>query len=236
MVGGRADRGDTMKRQLKKNEKVQIGLLALACVIILLGILFLVNAMQEDPANGFFPAFCEMDNIIAKYIIVILTMACGIMLFSNVAITVEDRKLRNGLTIGITAFSTVLTVPLVYVFIAIMPYAADPVPFEELNALDAVMRTDRIYEGFVAWFGDGGLMWAVLAVMLVLSLVFITFPLLTGIMAVKNEQTLGFKKKGFPFGVITLPVVERMRAEAAAEEDEAPDVLQMAAADEEAVG
>lgn len=225
-----------MRKQLKKNEKVQIGLFTLAGLIIVLGILFLVNAMQEDPANGFFPAFCEMDNIIAKYIIVILTMACGIMLFSNVAITVEDRKLRNGLTIGITAFSTVLTVPLVYVFIAIMPYAADPVPFEELNALDAVMRTDRIYEGFVAWFGDGGLMWAVLAVMLLLSLVFITFPLLTGIMAVKNEQTLGFKKKGFPFGVITLPVVERMRAEAAAEEDEAPDVLQMAAADEEAVG
>lgn len=225
-----------MRKQLKKNEKVQIGLFTLAGIIIVLGILFLVNAMQEDPANGFFPAFCEMDNILAKYIIVILTMACGIMLFSNVAITVEDRKLRNGLTIGITAFSTVLTVPLVYVFIAIMPYAADPVPFEELNALDAVMRTDRIYEGFVAWFGDGGLMWAVLTVMLLLSLVFITFPLLTGIMAVKNEQTLGFKKKGFPFGVITLPVVERMRAEAAAEEDEAPDVLQMAAADEEAVG
>ena len=225
-----------MRKQLKKNEKVQIGLFTLAGLIIVLGILFLVNAMQEDPANGFFPAFCEMDNIIAKYIIVILTMACGIMLFSNVAITVEDRKLRNGLTIGITAFSTVLTVPLVYVFIAIMPYAANPVPFEELNAVDALMRTDRIYEGFVAWFGDGGLMWAVLTVMLLLSLVFITFPLLTGIMAVKNEQTLGFKKKGFPFGVITLPVVERLRAEAAAEEDEAPDVLQMAAADEEAVG
>lgn len=228
--------GIMMRKQLKKNEKVQIGLFTLAGLIIVLGILFLVNAMQEDPASGFFPAFCEMDNIIAKYIIVILTMACGIMLFSNVAITVEDRKLRNGLTIGITAFSTVLTVPLVYVFIAIMPYAADPVPFEELNAVDALMRTDRIYEGFVAWFGDGGLMWAVLTVMLLLSLVFITFPLLTGIMAVKNEQTLGFKKKGFPFGVITLPVVERLRAEAAAEEDEAPDVLQMAAADEEAVG
>ena len=223
-----------MRKQLKKNEKVQIGLFTLAGLIIVLGILFLVNAMQEDPANGFYPAFCEMDNILAKYIIVILTMACGIMLFSNVAITVEDRKLRNGLTIGITAFSTVLTVPLVYVFIAIMPYAANPVPFEELNAVDALMRTDRIYEGFVAWFGDGGLMWAVLAVMLLLSLVFITFPLLTGIMAVKNEQTLGFKKKGFPFGVITLPVVERLRAEAAAEEDEAPDILQ--AADEEAVG
>lgn len=204
-----------MKRALKKNEKIQIGLFALSGVIIVLGILFLVNAMQEDPAAGFFPAFCEMDNILAKYIIVILTMACGIMLFSNVGITVEDRKLRNGLTIGITAFSTVLTVPLVYVFIAIMPYAADPLPFEQLNPVDAIMRTDRIYEGFVAWFGDGALMWVVLVVMLILSLVFITFPLLTGILAVRKDQTLGFKKTGFPFGVITLPVVERQRAEAA---------------------
>ena len=224
-----------MKRQLKKNEKVQAGLLALACVIIVLGILFLVNAMQEDPANGFFPAFCEIDNLIGKYIIVILTMACGIMLFSNVGITFEDKKLRNGLTIGITVFSTILTVPLVYVFIAIFPYAADPVPFEGLNALDAIMRMDRIYEGFVAWFGDGGLMWAVLAVMLVLSLVFITFPLLTGILAVKNEQTLGFKKEGFPFGVITLPVVEKMRAAQAEQDGVLPDAA-AEAAEEEAVG
>ena len=224
-----------MKRQLKKNEKVQAGLLALACVIIVLGILFLVNAMQEDPANGFFPAFCEIDNLIGKYIIVILTMACGIMLFSNVGITFEDKKLRNGLTIGITVFSTILTVPLVYVFIAIFPYAADPVPFEELNALDAIMRMDRIYEGFVAWFGDGGLMWAALAIMLVLSLVFISFPLATGILAVKNEQTLGFKKEGFPFGVITLPVVEKMRAAQAEQDGVLPDAA-AEAAEEEAVG
>lgn len=224
-----------MKRQLKKNEKVQIGLLSLACAIIVLGILFLVNAMQEDPADGFFPAFCELDNILAKYIIVILTMACGIMLFSNVAVTIEQKKLRNGLTIGITAFSTVLTLPLVYVFVAVFPYAANPVPFEQLNPVDAVMRMDRIYEGFVAWFGDGGLMWAVLAVMLVLSLVFITIPLLTGILAVKNEQTLGFKKEGFPFGVITLPVVEKMRAAQAEQDGVLPDAA-AEAAEEEAVG
>ena len=237
----RVNKGDHMKRELKKNEKIQIGLLSLSVAIIILGILFLVNAMQEDPANGFFPAFCEIDNLIGKYIIVILTMACGIMLFSNVAITIEDKKLRNGLTIGITAFSTVLTVPLVYVFIAIFPYAADPVPFEELNAVDAIMRTDRIHEGFVDWFSDGGLMWAVYAVMLVLSLVFITFPLLTGILAVKNEQTLGFRKEGFPFGVITLPVVAKQRAAAAACEsgadasaEEAPaEGAALAAADEE---
>ena len=224
-----------MKRELKKNEKVQIGLLSLSVAIIILGILFLVNAMQEDPANGFFPAFCEIDNLIGKYIIVILTMACGIMLFSNVGITFEDKKLRNGLTIGITVFSTILTVPLVYVFIAIFPYAADPVPFEELNALDAIMRMDRIYEGFVDWFGNGGLMWAVYVVMLIMSLVFSTFPLLTGILAVKYEQTLGFKMVGFPCGVITLPVVEKMRAAQAEQDGVLPDAA-AEAAEEEAAG
>lgn len=220
-----------MKRQLKKNEKVQIALLALSCAIIVLGILFLLNAMQEDPANGFFPAFCAMDNILAKYVIVILTMACGIMLFSNVGITVENKKLRDGLTIGITVFSTILTVPLVYVFFSILPYAADPLPFEQLNPVDALMRTDRIYEGFVAWFGDGAFLWVVLVFMLLLSLVFITFPLLTGILAVKKEQTLGFKKGGFPFGVITLPVVERLKAET--ETQQMPELAAVAAADEE---
>lgn len=204
-----------MKKELSKKEKVQIGLFALSFAIIVLGILFLLNAMQEDPANGFFPAYCAMDNILAKYIIVIVTMATGIMLFSNVAITLEDKKLRNGLTIGITVFSTILTIPLVYVFVAIMPYAANPLPFEQLNPLDALMRTDRIHQGFVAWFGDGAFMWVVLAVMLILSLVFITFPILTGVMAVKSEKTLGLKKGG-GFGVIVLPVVEKQRAAAAA--------------------
>ena len=193
-----------MNRPLGKKEKVQIGLLALACVIIVLGILFLVNAMQENPEDGFFPAFCEIDNILGKYIIVIVTMACGIMLFSNVGITFEDRKLRNGLTIGITTFSTVLTVP-----------AGNPVPFEQLNALDAIMRMDLIYQGFVAWFGDGAFLWVVLVVMLLLSLVFITFPLLTGILAVKCDKTLGVKKKG-GFGVIVLPVVAQQLAAAEA--------------------
>ena len=196
-----------MNRPFGKREKVQISLLTLACVIVVLGILFLVNAMQEDPANGFFPAFCAMDNILAKYIIVILTMACGIMLFSNVAVTLEDRKLRNGLTIGVTTFSTVLTVPLVYVFIAILPYAGNPVPFEQLNALDAIMRMDLIYQG--------AFMWVVLVFMLLLSIVFITFPLVTGILAVKCDKTLGFKKKG-GFGVIVLPVVAKQLAAAEA--------------------
>lgn len=199
--------GGKMK-QLTNKEKLQTGLLALSVLIMIIGILFLVNAMQELPENGFFPAFCAIDNILAKYIIVIITMACGIMLFSNVAVTLENKKLRDGMTIGITTFSTILTVPLVYVFVSILPYAANPKPFEELNAVDAIMRTDRIYDGFVMWFGDEALLWVVLVFMLLLSLVFITFPLLTGILAVK-EKALVLDKKGLRIG--TLPVVAKQR-------------------------
>ena len=112
-----------MKKQLSKKEKIQYGLLGLSVLIIVLGILFLVNAMQEDPANGFFPAFCELDNLLAKYIVVILIMACGIMLFSNVGITFEDKKLRNGLTIGITTFSGMLLATLIGIIFTPALYA-----------------------------------------------------------------------------------------------------------------
>lgn len=203
-----------MKRTLNKREKVQISLLAVSVLIMVLGFLFLANAMQENPEDGFFTAFCAIDNILGKYIIVIITMACGIMLFSNVGITFENKKLRDGLTIGITTLSTILTLPLVYVLIAILPYAANPVPFEELNAIDQLMRMDLIYEGFTAWFGTGAGVWVVMVFMMLLSLVFILFPLLTGVLAVRYEKTLGIKKKGF--GIIELPVVVRLRAEAEA--------------------
>ena len=53
-----------MSRPFGKREKVQISLLTLACVIVVLGILFLVNALQEDPAFGFFQEFCVLVNLL----------------------------------------------------------------------------------------------------------------------------------------------------------------------------
>ena len=119
----------------------------------------------------------------------------------------KQYKLLLFLTVLFTAISS-----LSYVFIAILPYAAHPKPYAELNPVDAVMRMDRIFDGFVAWFGDGAFLWVVLVFMLILSLVFITFPLLTGILAVSKEKALGFKKGG-GFGLIPLPVVAKQRAE-----------------------
>lgn len=210
-------------KQLSKTEKLLFSLLGVSVAIIVLGILFLLNAMQDisDPkAIVFFKAFANIENVLAKYIVVILTMSCGIMLFSNVALRFPDRKLRNGLTIGITTFAFVLTLPLVYVFIAILPLAAKAsstsMPsFEELNIVDQIMRTDNILNGFIDWFGDGAFLWVVLVFMLLLSILFLLEPLCAGICVTKGKilNIVGKNKDGKVrlFCTDELPVLKAQR-------------------------
>lgn len=192
-----------------KEHKVRSFLFALSIALIVLGILFLVNAME---AARIFPAFYDISNVLAKYIVVIVTMACGIMLFSNLATTIEDDKLRNGLTIGITAFSTVLTVPLVYVFIAIFPAKARGA----IGPVGEIMTLGKIIQGFEEWFGSGAFLYVVFVFMLILSLIFISFPLLTGILAVKGKTiVLGKRPDTGKFSVYIdkLPVLKNREAQ-----------------------
>ncbi len=212
-----------MAKQLTKTEKVLFALLGLSVAIIVLGILFLLNAMQDmdNPDNiAFFKAFSRIDNVLAKYIMVILTMSAGIMLFSNVALRFPNKKLRNGLTIGITTFAFVLTLPLVYVFIAILPLAAKATTtgmpaFEELFVVDRVMRTDNILKGFMAWFGDGAFLWVVLVFMLLLSVLFLLEPLFAGICVTKGKilNIVGKNKDGKVrfFCTDELPILKKQR-------------------------
>lgn len=88
-----------MTKNPSKTDKILFALLGLSIAIIILGILFLLNAMQDmsNPDNiAFFTAFCKIDNVLAKYIVVIVTMSVGIMTFSNVALRFANKKLRNG--------------------------------------------------------------------------------------------------------------------------------------------
>lgn len=212
-------------KQLSKTEKTLFTLLGVSVAIIILGILFLLNAMQDmsDPDNiAFFTAFANIDNVLAKYIVVILTMSCGIMLFSNVALRFPNKKLRNGLTIGITTFAFVLTLPLVYVFIAILPLAgtatsAGMPAFNDLNVVDQIMRTDNILLGFMDWFGDGAFLWVVLVFMLLLSIIFLLEPLFAGICVTKGKilNIVGKNKDGKIriFCTDELPVLKAQRLE-----------------------
>lgn len=184
-----------------KQHKVRSALYCLSFALIILGILFLINAME---VARIFPAFYDIKNTLAKYIVVILTMASGIMLFSNLSLTIEDEKLRNGLTVGITVFSTVLTLPLVYVFIAIFPaYAVGAI-----GPVGEIMALDRIISGFVDWFGSGAFIYVVFSFMFILSVIFIAFPIVTGILAVKGK-TIKIGGKGKFISLAPLAVIEK---------------------------
>jgi len=213
---------------MSKHNKIVISLLALSVVIIVIGILFLLNAMQENPEDGFFPAFCNISNLLGKYIIVIVTMATGIMMFSNVALQFEDKKLRNGLTIGITTFSTILTVPLVYVFVAIFVYHSKGV----MGPVGKIMAVNRIEEGFIAWFGNGTFLWVIYAFMLVLSIIFITVPLVSGVLACKGKTI----KLGGGLTLAPLPIIEKQqKAQALAEQTVEEETVEEAKEEEEKV-
>ncbi len=203
-------------RNLSKKEQILFGLLGLSVVIMIFGILFLVNAMG---IANFYTAYANIDNALAKYIVVILTMATGIMLFSNVAMRIPNRKLRLGLNGFITGFAFVLTLPLVYVFFSLMPFAANydsatvlasggvatmgeftpeivALSAENLglNAVDGIMGVNNIYLGFADWFGEGPLLWVVLSFMLVLGIVFLLEPLVAGILVSKDKMLVLFGK------------------------------------------
>lgn len=193
-------------KDLSKKEKVQYSLLALSVVITIFGIMFLLTAAQLVPI---FKGLYNIKNILGQYIIVILTMSCGIMLFSNVAVTLENQKLRNGLTIGVTVFAFVLTLPLVYVFIAIFPANSGVV-----GPVGKIMMIDNIAAGFRAWFGAGGFLYVVYVFMLILSIIFLAVPLVTGALAVKGKALkIGKQPEGKSgiVGVIELPVLTKLK-------------------------
>ena len=212
---------------MSKHNKIVISLLALSVVIIVIGILFLLNAMQENPEDGFFPAFCNISNLLGKYIIVIVTMATGIMMFSNVALQFEDKKLRNGLTIGITTFSTILTVPLVYVFVAIFVYHSKGV----MGPVGKIMAVNRIEEGLIAWFGNGTFLWVIYAFMLVLSIIFITVPLVSGVLACKGKTI----KLGGGLTLAPLPIIEKQQKAQALADQTVEETVEEAKEEEEKV-
>ena len=186
---------------MKKTSPLQLGLLIGSVVIICLGIVFLLSAMQ------ILPLFNAISNALGRYLIVIGTMSCGIMLFSNVALTITDDKIRNGLTLGITIFAFVLTLPLVYVFIAIFPANEGIMGFVGKE----IMMLDTIVAGFHEWFGNGAFVYVVYAFMLVVSIVFLLEPLAVGILALKGKTLILFKKGGPIFSIDQLPVLKKAK-------------------------
>lgn len=192
--------------KLSKKEGIQIALITLSVCITILGIMFLLTAME---AVIVFSGFAKISNVILKYVVVIVTMAIGIMTFSNVSMTIENDKIRKAMVLGVTIFSTVLTVPLVYVFIAIFPAQSG-----HIGPVGEIMMLGKIVADFGLIIPSVAGLYVIYVLLFFMSIIFISFPLLTGILAVKGETIKVGKMDNGKFGVClaTLPVIAKRNA------------------------
>jgi hypothetical protein len=180
--------------KIAKKEIIQFSLLGASCILIVFGILTMLSAGEMVIV---FKGIANIQHVLVRYIIVIAMMAGGIMTFSNVAMAFENKKLRNGLTIGITSFATVMTFPLVYVFIAYFPGMNGSYgPLGEIMVRDIVdsARNILVSNASMIIFGIFGI---------IMAIVFLIFPLFTGVLAVKGKTIK------ISVGVDDLPVVKR---------------------------
>ena len=111
-------------------------------------------------------------------------MSIGILLFSNLSARLTDIKWRKRLTIGITVYAFVLTLPLVYVFLACFadPTGLGATPIPMVNEEPA--NVPRAFFEMVK--GNMQALYTIYVAGTLMSLIFLAVPLHDGIKVVKN--------------------------------------------------
>lgn len=135
-------------------------------------------------ANFGFLAFYDNVRLIVRYIIAIVFMAGGIISFTLFA-GMFDGKAKNVLSIGCTTYSTILTIPLLYVFVGLF-FA---------NKVNLPLVSD-VYPEFIDIFKTSTLQYVIYALGVIMSLIFIAVPILSTVLTVKDISISNlFKKK-----------------------------------------
>ena len=177
----------------KKKIIKQSVMIAVATVFIILGILSVVQATGSNVGLGYISA---IPNVILRYVVVIVTNAIGIMLMSTAAGTFEG-KVKNIFSITVCAYSTVMTVPLFLAFVLMFPVGAgSTLP----QFLDDMVR--EIVIAFQDLLGNDGWQFVIYTLGLIMSIIFLAFPILTTYCTVKDidlikviKERINSKKK-----------------------------------------
>ena len=135
-----------MQKETRK-KLIQAVMIVVAAGLNIWGILSLLQTLGTDVGLKYFEAF---PNLVLNYVVVIATMACGIMLMSAAAGTFKG-KVKNVFSIAVCAYSTVMTVPLLLAFILMIPVAAGASMPEFLDSM-----VGDIVIAFQIFLGEGG--------------------------------------------------------------------------------
>ena len=127
----------------------------------------------------------KIGHLAFRYIFVLASMGGGITLFTSFAASFEDKKRRDRLSVGIGIYAFVLTLPLVYTFVAcffvandIMLFMADEIA---IDLMDILVYPALYYTGF--------------ALATIVAIIALIVPVLTAYLTVKEMTMKDFFAK-----------------------------------------
>lgn len=121
-------------------------------------------------------SYLDSMRLILKYVIVVATMACGIMLFSAYAGTLK-RRLRNILSISGCVYSTILTIPLLLTFV---------LSFVVMQGIEVPLVTDITRE-LQSIFTTETWQYVIFSAGTLMGIIFMAVPILMTVKTVKKR-------------------------------------------------
>lgn len=155
--------------------------LILSLALEVMGILSLLY-ISKIASFGFL-AFYDNVRLIIRYVIAIVFMAGGIISFTVFA-GMFDGKPKNVLSISCTVYSTILTIPLLYVFVGLFFAANIKLPL-----------VSDVYPEFIDIFKTTVLQNVIYSLGVLMSLIFIAVPIISTVLTVKNIGLSSIFKK-----------------------------------------
>ncbi|MDE6967580.1 MAG: hypothetical protein K2P12_02885 [Clostridia bacterium] len=152
------------------------------------GILSLISVIGIADVVGFYKNF---DHILLGYVIVVISMACGIMSF-NIFAGRRKKFAKVVLSIGVTTYSTILTIPLFLTFVLclIKKFGANFSGF--INDFVA-----PIYDDLVSIFKQDWAQYLVFIGGIIMGIVFLAVPIIMCIQTLKPKKGKKLKKDEF---------------------------------------
>lgn len=191
---------------MSKKLKIQLCIFGISILLNIWGIMSILQTGMGVNVGLAYLDKIKAYHIILNYVIIVITMAIGIMSASINAGQLDNKKWMKGLTIGVTAYSTILTIPLLLAFICFAAYNmnVDIAAYgtglgEFLDGMFGLIAHDlgTIFgPAEFGGFGSKGLLMLVYILGILMSIIFLAFPIFSAWLQIKG-MTIGdlFKKK-----------------------------------------
>ena len=183
---------------MTKKLKIQLSLFVVAILFNIWGILSILQVGIGINVGLTYLDKIKDFHIILCYVIIVITMAIGIMGASINAGQLYNIIVLKGLTIGITTYRTVLTIPLLLAFVCFVVYPTnvDLAVYgsglgEFIDGMFGTIAKDlgTIF-GPKEWggFGSKGLLITVYVLGIIMSIAFLAVPIISAVQAIKNAN------------------------------------------------